>query len=237
MYRCFPQPTIISMNDEPQEVIDASTSTSSTSTTSTSSTSTSSSSGTSTATTTPADSYDKPSSNTGAIVGGVVGGVAVLALLAALAAWLILRGRRPGKTDGSGNNQTYNPVPPSDPTNNPQLSPGQQYAGGYTTLPGGQPTTFPPMSPYPAMAPAYDPRQSYYDAASEANKSPGMVSQAVYTPPHQHQHVFAGQQPPASPPAVTGTGTYDPHRSAVVSELESAAVAGTRGNPVEIGDR
>lgn len=229
MYRCFPQPTIISMNDEPQEVIDASTSTSSTSTTSSSSTSS-----TAAQTTVPnGDGDDKSSSGTniGAIVGGVVGGLAVLALLAGIAAWIILRGRRTGK-NGS---QTYNAVP-SDPAN-PPMGPAQQpqqYSGGYTTLAAGGPTTFPPSSPYPvtvsaaAPAPAYDSRQSYYDA----NKSPAQVSQAGYTPP-AHQHLFAAQ--PASPP-VPVAGAYNPHHS-VMSELDSSAASGTHGNPVEIGDK
>lgn len=219
MYRCFPQPTIISMNDEPQAVIDASTST----TSSTSSTSTSSS--TPTQTTPPPDGDDKPSTNTGAIVGGVVGGVAGIALIASLAAWLILRHRRSGKKA-----QTYNAVStePSNPHTqqpSPQMAQLQQYPGGYQAVPGSGPTTFPPTSPYPtsvSTATAYDPRGSYYDPS----KSPGQVSQ---------QPLFPGQ--PASPPVpVAGAYNPNPHHS-IMSELDAPAVSGTRGNPVEIGDK
>ncbi|KAB5545521.1 hypothetical protein GE09DRAFT_211367 [Coniochaeta sp. 2T2.1] len=215
MYRCFPTPTIISMNDEPQEVIDASLST--TSTTTSSSTSTSS---TPPQTTVPDNGdEDKSSTPVGAIVGGVVGGVAALAILAGVAAWIILRRKRAAKSP-----QAYNAVSP-DPNNPPPMATHQapqQYpgGGGYTTVPGGTASTYPPTSPYPtsvSTATAYDQRQSYYDP----NKSPGQVSRTTY---------------PAPSPPVPVAGPYNPQHS-VMSELESSARSGTRENPVEIGDK
>ncbi|KAB5531350.1 hypothetical protein GE09DRAFT_383391 [Coniochaeta sp. 2T2.1] len=183
MYRCFPTPTIISMNDEPQEVIDASVSTTSTSTSSTS-----------TQTTVPDNGGDKPATPVGAIVGGVVGGVAALAIIAGVVAWIILRRKRRNKTP-----QAYNAVP-SNANNPPPMATHQQPqlgGGGYTTVPSGAASTYPPTSPYPtsvSTATPYDPRQSYYGPS----KSPGQVSQTTY---------------PAQSPPVAVAGPYNPQHS------------------------
>lgn len=230
MYRCFPTETTISMIDEPQEVLDASTTSSSTSR---------SSSATSSGNSTPTDADDEPSSgsnnNTGAIVGGVVGGVAALGLIGGVIAWIVMRSKHAGR-----NKQAYNPVPPTDPSNQGAGTQQQvQMASGYGPVAALTPgsSTFPyPTGLGTATHPgAYDPQRPYYDPAKQ---SPGQVLYSGY-PEQQQQHLFPGQSPslgvspPVSPPV--GTGGYNPQHS-IVSELSGEATpAGHQRNPAEIG--
>lgn len=221
MYRCFASPTIISMIDKPQFVIDASRS------------STSHPTSSKTASPTPTDPSggnddddndgDSGSgTNIGAIVGGVIGGVTGLAFIAGVIAWLVIRTKARRRSSGR-RNQAYNPVPPSDSTSpgsgGPLLPAYQAYqqpslmsqpGGG-----GGGATTFPPTSPYPGGD------------------------------HHRYASLFS-QEPTPSPPPVYGypvgkpAGSPDPPHVGggyvAVNELDSGAVpAGYQSNPVEMG--
>lgn len=84
MYRCFAEPTFISLQDEPQFVLDARTSTDTAI----------SSSSTSRIPFVVPHGDNHPTSHTGAIVGGVIGGLAMLALFTGFLVWLARRKRR-----------------------------------------------------------------------------------------------------------------------------------------------
>ncbi|KAM7214431.1 hypothetical protein V8F06_010188 [Rhypophila decipiens] len=241
MYRCFPEPTIISMIDQPRVVLDAltrTTSTSSSSATSESSTTTTASSGTNApATNTPETSGNSSSStNLGAIVGGAVGGVAVLAIIGGLIAYLLIRKK----------NKKYSAVAPTDPapthpgqsaTPAPTLTPSPQYGGptppqmAMATGPGGPngpfpppvATTYPPNSPYApsvsTVTTAYDPHQSYYEPGKPpgtGHVSPGQQFAAYQPPPGTYAQQQPMPQGHASPPM-----GYQPQLGAM-PELDSS---------------
>ncbi|KAM7185355.1 hypothetical protein V8F20_011832 [Naviculisporaceae sp. PSN 640] len=234
MYRCFAEPTIISMIDRPRAVLDALTSsTTTTSTTSSESTTTTSQTpgptdGTG-GSTDPGDTTSNSSSSTniGAIVGGAVGGVAVIAIVAGLIAYLIIRKRGKkysgvAQTDPAATHpgQAATPAPTLGGPTTPQMAmvagpggpngpfpPPAAPAGGLT--PGSGATTYPPTSPYApsvsTVTTAYDPHQSYYDPSKPplGHVSPGQQFNAYQPPPPGQGQPYPQQPMPqahVSPP-------------------------------------
>ncbi|KAK3685276.1 hypothetical protein B0T22DRAFT_213844 [Podospora appendiculata] len=255
MYWCFASARIVNMLDEPQYVLDASTS----STTSTSSSSSTSS--TTSATTAPADNSNNnnsnnssSSSNIGAIVGGVVGGVAGVALIFGIIAYFIIR----SKNKPVAATQTYSAVAPNDPANPaapqsyayPQQTSPQmmQSAGAYPAMlkdPSG--VTVVQQQPYdPTRMSYYDPAKpqglspaSQYDAYAApyvAAGQPVPVPTAVAPPPpHNPHHSMPVPAPALAPVATPAAAPYTQHH-AVMSELDSRNFAtGLSENPAEMG--
>lgn len=251
MYRCYSERAVITMLPTPAGLSETTTTTtSSSSSKSDDNTSTTKSSTTGTAAPGQTESVGPPiptnsgsSNNTGAIVGGVVGGVAVLALIAGAIAFFVIRSRKKAKAAGTGtaysavapNDNQYppggpaSPMPPSTYAAS-SMSPPMSHAGGYNQSTFGAGTTLHPDSHYaPSVAPgppggAYDVRNSYYDPAKiGADQHGGHGVPIPYAPYGQQQH-YQGHQAYKSPP-------HQPP----IQELDNSNVpAGQHENPVEM---
>ena len=149
----------------------------------------------------------KPGSSSapiGAIIGGVVGGVAVLALFA-LGLVLLLRKRRHHQGPGSEPYTSIN-APGGNPSQQPPPQPAMQQQ---FQQPHIQPA--PPPTSYVATAPVMDSRSSI------AKPSPVSTAQSVYG------QTTAGSPPPQSPPQSQSPGSIPPAYQATNIDANSAA--------------
>lgn len=139
----------------------------------------------------------------GAIVGGVVGGVAVIALFA-LGLVLLLRKRRHHQGPGSDPYSSIN-APGGNPSQQPPSQPAmqQQFQQPYLQQ-------APPPAGYVATPPVVDSRSSI------AKPSPVSTVQAVYGP------TIAGSPPPQSPPQSQSPGPIPPAYQAANVDANSA---------------
>lgn len=130
----------------------------------------------------------------GAIVGGVVGGVAVIALFA-LGLVLLLR-RRSRHQGPAGDPYTPMNPPGANPSQQPPSQPAMQQQFQ-------QPHLQPAPSPasFPAAAPVFDNRSSI------AKPSPVSTTQPVYSPTAAGSPPPQSQSPGAIPPAYQATNT------------------------------
>ena len=220
MLRCFDAPTTISVLDAPPQTSEANVPLSRPADTSSESVSvpdpTSSGSTASTALSIasgiPDSSRTAGTNNIGAIVGGALGGLAVLALIVAALAFLSRRQRHgsavsagPGPRSGTGigpavggrNSSIYSVVASHDASSSYPDMRGGGGGGGYQS--GASRTSL------VSVASLYDPHQ--------------MTMTTYYDPVHGG-----------------GGGVYDPHLSnVVVAELDTSTVAaGQAGNPAEM---
>ncbi|KAK4141233.1 uncharacterized protein C8A04DRAFT_39266 [Dichotomopilus funicola] len=252
MYRCYSERAVITMLETPSGLSETTTTTTSSTrskptTATTESSSSSAAPGQTESVGPPIPTNSGNSNNTGAIVGGVVGGVAVLALIAGGIAFFVIRSRKKAKESGTGtaysavapNDNQYppggpaSPMPPSTYAAS-SMSPPMSHAGGYNPSTYGGGTTLHPDSHYaPSVAPgpptgAYDVRNSYYDPAKAAADQHGghgvPVAYAPYGGAGGQQQPYPGHQaykpPPHQPP---------------IQELDNSNVpAGQHENPVEM---
>lgn len=139
----------------------------------------------------------KPGSSSapiGAIVGGAVGGVAVIALFA-LGLVLLLRRRRHHQDPASDPYAPINP-PGGNPSQHPPPQPAMQQQSQQP-----QPQPAPPPTSFAATAPVMDNRSSI------AKPSPVSTTQPVYSPTAAGSPPPQSQSPGAIPPAYQATNT------------------------------
>lgn len=241
-YGCFSSATVISLLDQPQYILDASRSSTASRSKGDGAVTATSNIGTNVAgsQTSQASSStgSASSSRTGAIVGGVVGGVAGVALIGALAAYLMMRHKKKKAV-------AYNAVPlneqaggPPAPGMAPMPYPYHPGPDSSMSFAPSVPTTiasYPPgVVPDPLRSSYVQPHDSnmphyLYDPAKQTVLlHPGATTTPGVSPPHSPS--LSGYQYRHSVGSSQGRYSYPP------VEMDSgAAPAGHASNPVEIG--
>lgn len=169
-----------------------------------------------------------PKTNTGAIAGGVVGGVAVLAGIAALLFFLLRK---------KGSKKTDQQQPPPPPMAQPAVAGGPQ---GPNPGPGKGPDAF--VKPYPAgnvpqevAAPPYQPMHNQYQQPGQYppqqgqyNQSPGMLS-----PQPQASELAPTPHIPPSSPTLSSVSAGHSQSQQFTSPTQSfaAPMGATMGSP------
>ncbi|OBT73188.1 hypothetical protein VF21_08707 [Pseudogymnoascus sp. 05NY08] len=200
--------------------------------TSTTETNSASSSGSQTPTETssnPAQTSSNPPSSSGsstpvgAIVGGVIGGVAVLAIIAAIAIWMIIRSRNRRRNDS--------PLPPY----NPQLSDPYDNGGGAAPILGGMLDKGATQPPLTQMPPELQ-NQAIVHSPSELQNQvivqgpPELQGQAIAHGPPELQNQAIVQRPPELQgqaiaqglPELQGQAIHQLHSQNRLTELSEA---------------